>query len=164
MPWVIALTVPVAMVLVLLAATRSLVFRRARRVRRRMEERFGEKIHLIAGCGIVERADRVPGVLVLAEDVLAYESVLTDGRGEIELCSVKKYDFEDTAETKHSRARKYAGAKVLAVYEGGEVPRVFVIPAVRAAEWSERLRQRLGEPAGLAVPASLEQGAGVSAL
>jgi hypothetical protein len=148
MQWIVAVTVPIAVVLLVFAAARNLVARRARNIREKMERRYGESIRLIAGCGIVGQANRVPGVLVLADSLLAYEAILAGGAGEIELSSVKSYDFEDTAETKHGRARKYLRAKVLALYTGGPKPKLFVIPAARAEDWRAGLQEALGEPVG----------------
>ncbi|MBD3317203.1 MAG: hypothetical protein GF344_15560 [Chitinivibrionales bacterium] len=146
MQWIVGMTFPVAAVLFVLTAARNIVAKKARCIRKRMEQRYGSGIRLMAGCGVVNETGRVPGVLVLADNLLAYECVLAKGRGEIDFSSVKEYDFEDSARTRHVQARKYLQARVLALYTDGAHPRLFVIPALRAKEWDIGLRRALGEP------------------
>ena len=141
MEWVIIAAVVLAFVAGMFCV-RARIVAKGRRAKERITEKFGERLRLISGCGIVDPPNRVPGVLALTDDMLVYESLisLAGGEGEIPLDSIQGIRWEEPLTSRHHMARKYRKAKVLEVTLGEEQVKVFILVEREARPWQEALQ------------------------
>jgi hypothetical protein len=93
---------------------------------------------------VVTGYNRVPGVLVLLDDRLAYRAMVLGAEDEIPFDRIKNWTLESTRETSRRRARKYRRAQVLILdLTEGEAP-LFVLSDQKAPVWAEQLAARVG--------------------
>lgn len=134
---ILIITVVLA-VLTLLLGWYSRMKRRSRVIRTELRRQYGGDVRLIAGCGIVDFSNRIPGVLALTSDRLVYRGVLkiVSTGGEIPLSSISELHFEAPSATRYSYARKYRRAIILGVHVSGrQKPYVFMLAEKDAPAW-----------------------------
>jgi hypothetical protein len=150
--WIFVVIVPVAVIgglFYLWLRIRS----RGRALIDAMNQEFGTRIRLVTGCGIVCPPNRVPGVLALLDDRIAYRSLisLAGGEGEIPLPGIAKLTWEHAARSEHQMARKYRNASVIGITTREGDVKIFVVAESLSREWEALLEdlpgfKRAGDP------------------
>jgi hypothetical protein len=115
------------------------IARKGRRAADDLSARFGDRIVLSSGCGIVSHDNRVAGVLALLDDRLVFQSTIVGTFGQIDLSDITAFTLEPTSRSSHRRARKYRNATVLSLTTKGAEQPLFVIPNDHAEEWESAL-------------------------
>ena len=104
---------------------------------RAFQNKYGDRLLLAAGCGIVTRSSRIPGIVALTRDTLVYQGAydITGGQGEYQLDSIERVDFEPVSVTGRKRASKYGKGEVMAVIPAQGDEFVFVLSSEDGISW-----------------------------
>lgn len=129
-----------------LAVCRLLLRRQGKKGADRLRRTLGPGLKLLSGCGFVTRTSRVPGVIALSREALAYEAFILGQRETIPLTEIAAFSLEDTRKTRHRRARKYRRASALEIVTRSGQTRLFVLPRSEATAWQTTLPEVLPDP------------------
>jgi hypothetical protein len=110
-----------------------------RRRAERFKAQYGPRIRHATGCGLVSGANRVPGVLALLDNCIAWVAVITDQKGEIPLAGIENFVLEEARVSRFKRARKYRKACALSLVSPGHNAPVFVVSEDDAEPWRRKL-------------------------
>jgi hypothetical protein len=115
--------------------------RRTESAFREMKAEYGDQIHLMTACGVIAGNNRVPGVLALLPDALAYRALVVAESGLVPLREVRSWTMTQASRSRRRRARKYMRAEVLELITESEFDRLFILQNDNARVWLEHLRR-----------------------